>query len=485
MLRLPKSMAALLFASTMSTVSRSELVHAQPFGPPPPQNPGSATNGLATLHGDSAASDTTPLPGPGAGAVSAAYVPLLAACPSVVVASDGHPIALCTQIANQTPILHLLDPNTGLSLASRELVKGGSLFGGVYSYLDHQDRVVAVDGAHTLLWIGHRQGLLGLWELTLERSVSLATAVAGPCGSASCDGVVGLAPGYDGRIWFATGAGTIGVVDGTTSAVQTLALPTGETIDNGIASAPEGTAVVTSHALYLLNVDAGGAPKIVWRAPYDRGPARKPGQLSHGSGTTPTFFGPATGTEYLAILDNASPLAHLLVFLSAGPASPVCAIELPTPTGLGTENSPIGSGRSVIVASSYGYPYPAYPPHAGTSVPASAPISGGMARIDLATNGSGCSLIWTNPVHSAAVPKLSLADGLVYTIERQMVLASGMPSALDAYSYTTIAATTGQVTAQQTIAVSTLQDTLQFAGTIAPGGVLYQGTITGMLRIAP
>src|SRR5262245_54518517 len=47
------------------------------FGPPPPQNPFTARDGLATQHGDSAASDTSPLPGPGAGTVRAKRVDLV------------------------------------------------------------------------------------------------------------------------------------------------------------------------------------------------------------------------------------------------------------------------------------------------------------------------------------------------------------------------------------------------------------------------
>lgn len=78
------------------------------------------------------------------------------------------------------------------------------------------------------------------------------------------------------------------------------------------------TAVATDHALYLLRADAGGRPFIVWRAPYDRGPARKPGQLGHGTGTTPVFFGPHDGTRYVAMVDNAAPREHLLVYRTDG-----------------------------------------------------------------------------------------------------------------------------------------------------------------------
>jgi hypothetical protein len=240
--------------------------------------------------------------------------------------------------------------------------------------------------------------------------------------------------------------------------------------------------VVSDHALYVLRAGAADSPQLLWRAAYDRGPARKPGQFAQGSGTTPTFFGPTSGAEYVAIVDNASPLEHLLVYSVAGPATPVCALTLPAPTGYGTEASPIGSGRSVFVSSTYGYTYPALPAGAGPSVPPQAPITGGMTRVDLDQSASGCHVVWTNRVRSSALPKLSLRDRLIYTFARTMPLGPSLSSPLDVYQYTVVSPDTGAVLAQQPVAVGT--DTLQMAGTLAPGGVLYQGFVGGILRVA-
>ncbi|WP_208322454.1 hypothetical protein [Mumia sp. ZJ430] len=231
--------------------------------PWPPQNPATTTTGTATMHGDSASSDTTPYAGPGTGSV-----------------------ALCTAIFDRTPTVHLLDPANGKSLASLPLTKG-SLFGGVYAYLDHEDRLVVVDGDKNLLRIGHhRDG--STWRLTVDESTPLASAL--PAGAA----VVGLSPGWDHEVWIAASDGTVGTVaeDGT---VRTIAL--GEAVQNSISTVEGRTAVVTEHALYVLSARADGTPEVRWRAPYARGPGRKPGQLSWGSGATPTFFGPRQGTE--------------------------------------------------------------------------------------------------------------------------------------------------------------------------------------------
>ena len=67
-----------------------------------------------------------------------------------IIGADGYPVALCTRVADVRPIVLLLDPATGGQLASLE-VAAGSLFGGVYGYLDHEDRMVLVDGADETL----------------------------------------------------------------------------------------------------------------------------------------------------------------------------------------------------------------------------------------------------------------------------------------------------------------------------------------------
>lgn len=454
------------------------------FGPLPPPNPGLADHGFGNQHGDSAASDTSPLAGPGAREVSIRHFDLLAACPSVLLSRDHRVLALCTQIANQAPILLLLDPERGTVLAQREIAKG-SLFGGVYSYIDREDRVVVVDGSSKLLRIGMAEDARGRPELRVEQSTALGPHLLEACGDSSCGGVVGLTPDYEARVWFATGGGVVGFVSADGQSIEALALGAGERVANSIASAPEGVAVVTDRALYLLRVDASGRPTIVLRAEYERGPARKPGQLSHGSGSTPTFFGPSRGSEYLALVDNASPRSHLLVYRAGGEPSLLCRVELPEPAGRGSEDSPIGSGRSVFVTGTYGYTYPALPENTPPSQPDAAPLAGGIARIDVAADERSCSLSWSRATRLSALPKLSLADGLLYTFTRETSSLDGSAGALDRYSFAVLDAADGRTLREQTATTNGLHDTMHIAGTIAPHGVLYQGTMSGIFRIAP
>ncbi len=113
-------------------------------------------------------------------------------------------VSLCTTMIGQIPTIHLIDPKAdatplGRSVAQLPLAKG-SLLGGVYAYLDNENRLVAVDGNRQLVRISHAQNPDGSWRLELADVIDLSGAVAAD------DNVTGLAPDWDGNVWFATGA---------------------------------------------------------------------------------------------------------------------------------------------------------------------------------------------------------------------------------------------------------------------------------------
>lgn len=443
----------------------------------PVPNPYAGPDGTSSMHGDSAASDTTPYSGPGPSPAAAQYVPVLAACPTILAGADGMVLTLCTGIVDRSPRVLLVDPHTGEPVANLAL-EAGDLLGGVYAYVDNQDRLVTVDGSGRMLWIGHDHGgLLGAWRLYVDRAVDLTSAIASSCGSPTCDSVVTVAPGYDGRVWFATSHGRVGYVSLSDSSVRLLDLGDGEQVANSIATSPAGLAVATDHALYQVAADGSGHIRVQWRQPYDRGLARKPGQLSWGTGATPTYFGPVNGTKYVAITDNARPLEHLLVY-EADSGQLHCEVPLLGPDNSGTENSPIALGNQVYVASTYGYPYPALPADAGPSDPASAPFVGGMERFDVTAQGGQSR--WTNAARSAAVPRLSRPEGVIYTVERDALLGLA-----DASYLVRIDPHTGAVLSRTLLGAGPEFDTLQMVGTILPSGTLLQGTLTGYVVVRP
>ncbi|MFE3025506.1 hypothetical protein ACFXG3_15385, partial [Nocardia tengchongensis] len=124
-----------LGATALLTIATST---ASAFGPVPPANPYLGPVGTATMHGDSEASDTTPLPGVGTGGVHADFHEQAAACPTILQGADGLPQALCTKITDRAPKVLLLDPSNGNTLASLDLTKR-SQRGGVNAYLDNHD----------------------------------------------------------------------------------------------------------------------------------------------------------------------------------------------------------------------------------------------------------------------------------------------------------------------------------------------------------
>ncbi|CAM3073790.1 Secreted protein [Prescottella defluvii] len=477
------------------------------WGPLAPANPYLGPDGTSTMHGDAGSSDATRLAGPGTGAVSIAQYPLASACPTLLQGSDGLVVALCTTMIGQNPTVHLLDPAAstfpvGGTLAQLQLTKG-SLLGGVYAYLDSDDRLVVVDGSRHLLRIGHAQ-VDGKWTLSIDSSTDLTSDI--PDG----DNVTGLAPDWAGNVWFATGGGIVGTVDGDGDA-RTVPLPTGEQVQNSISTSEGGTAVATTHATYQLSAGPDAQPQIDWRQEYDRGSARKPGQLSWGTGSTPTYFGPVTGSEYLTIVDNADGQVNLLVYRSAT-GEEVCKEPVLPPgtdggslsgstgsadgsggslsgsvggsvgSGSGSENSPIAVGRSVFVASTYGYPYPTVPAGAGEAVPASAPFRGGMTRVDVDGDGEGCTTVWQNQVRSSAVPHLSTADGNIYTMVREGLDTT---TPLDGFAFAVLDPETGAVKTTRTVTGTLLGDTLQMSALITDDGRYMQGTISGIVSVDP
>ena len=321
------------------------------FVPLPPVNPFlglPATS--ATMHANAESSDSTYFSGPGSGSVSVLKnLNIPAAFALMLMGEDGLLQCVATNIVNETPYVYLIDPNTLAVLASMKLLYSqNALAGGIYSFIDHHDRLVLVNAKGYLQRIAHTEITDGTWKLNVVEQVNIGY-----------NGVVGLVPDYQGRVWFATGQGTngTGAVVGfyspyesvSTVDISTFTLPPGEQVANSISSCPYGVAVVSTSALYLFKAELGQVTQI-WRKTYDNGPGRKPGQLSHGSGTTPVFFGPREGFEYVTITDNAAPVENILVYRSL-------TGELTGSTSMGpligTEDAPMASGKGTPYIHTY------------------------------------------------------------------------------------------------------------------------------------
>ena len=451
------------------------------------QNPYLGINSLATMHGDAQSSDATPFAGPGdpgvGGTWKVTFTNHWAACPTILAGQDGYIQALMTQFLGsdakvRKPKLAIIEPASGAQLGAME-IPTGALLGGVYAYLDADSNLVMVDGTNALTWISHSQDGMKVW---VSRRIDLTDAMK----LEPKDHVVGIVPDWHGRIWVASERGVVGLIDPKRNVVRLTKLqqysPT-ERIDNSISACPQGVSIITSHGIYMLGADASTSkPRIIWSHSYDRGTKQKPGQLSHGSGATATFFGP-NGSDYVMLSDNGDRQEKLIVYRSAD-GSAVGEGPLFTPGASGTENSMIGVQNSIVGACTFGYPYVQYP---DTKPAYRAQVAPGMERWDVNDDASGITLKWrNNGIYSAAVPRLSTTDNLIYTCERPRGPA-GVLTGPVVYACA-IDMDSGRVVHRQRLPrLANLLaggDPSQMVGVIDKHGVWWQGTIGGIYRIS-
>lgn len=451
------------------------------------QNPYLGINSLATMHGDAQSSDATPFAGPGdpgvGGTWKVTFTNHWAACPTILAGQDGYIQALMTQFLGsdakvRKPKLAIIEPASGAQLGAIE-IPTGALLGGVYAYLDADSNLVMVDGTNALTWISHSQDGMKVW---VSRRIDLTDAMK----LEPKDHVVGIVPDWHGRIWVASERGVVGLIDPKRNVVRLTKLQQyspAERIDNSISACPQGVSIITSHGIYMLGADASTSkPRIIWSHSYDRGTKQKPGQLSHGSGATATFFGP-NGSDYVMLSDNADRQEKLIVYRSAD-GSAVGEGPLFTPDASGTENSMIGVQNSIVGACTFGYPYAQYP---DTKPAYRAQVAPGMERWDVNDDASGITLKWrNNGIYSAAVPRLSTVDNLIYTCERPRGPA-GVLTGPVVYACA-IDMDSGRVVHRQRLPrLANLLaggDPSQMVGVIDKHGVWWQGTIGGIYRIS-
>jgi hypothetical protein len=284
----------------------------------------------------------------------------------------------------------------------------------------------------------------------------------------SGDCLIALMPSWDGTIWFVTHGGTVGMVNPVSGAVHTLALP-GEIVANSFAvDETGGVYVVSDHAMYRFDAAPDATPAVTWRAPYDRGSAQKPGQLSQGSGTTPALV----GSDLVAITDNADPQMNVLVYrrgkLSGGQL--VCGQPVFAAGASDTENSLVAVGNSLIAENNYGYRDPSSTLLGATTTP-------GIARVDV-TDGH-CSTAWTSSqIAPTSVPKASLATGLLYVYTKP---ANAL--LIDAWYFTAIDIRSGRTVFSKLAGTGPEFNNHYAAIYLGPDATAYIATLTGMVRV--
>ncbi|MFV0934086.1 hypothetical protein [Pseudomonas jessenii] len=467
---------------------------AQPLNGTIPANPYMTSNGSSYMHSDGYSSDTHPGPGPLGRDVQVnsrdgSRKPG-GMCPIHTFDQQGRLVVLCANLMQFE--LQLLEPLTLKLLARYPLPPRPSTFhalitldpdkimadtSGAYFYVDEQNRVVIADAEQHIQRVVHRQDESGAWSFEAVDNWDLSDKVPHDCvkpanwfPKGECDPVTGVMPDHRGLIWWITRRGRIGTLNPDTGKVQGIQLAN-EEIQNGMSVAADGVYLVSDHAMYRFVADAEGKPVQGWREVYDRGTARKVGAINQGSGTTPTLL----GERYVTITDNSDGRINLLVYRReqdyAGNRL-ICKLPVFDNNASATDNSAIGWGRSIILENNAGY----------TSAFAQKDwqaVHGGISRIDIRTDESGCDRIWESKERSpSVVPKLSVSNGLLYfyTFEPQ-------PDGENAWYLMALDFDSGQTRFKALSGVGQAFDNNWSPITLAPDGTAYVGTFGGLVAL--
>ncbi|MFI1284275.1 hypothetical protein ACH4U5_26600 [Streptomyces sp. NPDC020858] len=445
-----------------------------------------AANGSSNVHGDAYQSDTHAGPGPTGHSPSVRSRLQGGLCGSVTFDSRNRIVTVC-MTPGHSPRLMLLDPDdlgaiASLTLPGRASTSPTEVFGGGYFYLGQRDRAVVPTKDGTIQVVAVRGD-----TLVTEARHDLKPVIGR-------SGIVSVLPDWSGRMWFVAASGVVGVLDPATGAIAVHVLP-GEEIANSIAvDESGGVFVVSDHALYRFDARTDGRPSVTWRAAYDRGTRQKPGQLSQGSGTTPTLIGPASGPDggYIAIADNADPRMNVLV-MTRGAAEPqrVCTQPVFAPGKGADENSLIAVGGDLIVENNYGYVVGKHALLKGMLGGRQVDTEAGLARVHVDYAARTCSVAWSDTTERvpSVVSKVSLASGLLYTFthptadELRDSRRKGGQGSPDAWYLTALDVRTGRRVWSRLVGTGPLFNNHYAPITLGRDGAAYVGVVGGLVRI--
>ncbi len=458
-----------------------------------PQNPSLGPNPFNHDHNDTWMSDTYDIAGPLGRAPEVLSNTMAEArrdpkspvfqCPGATADSQGRLILSCTGPGEWS--LVLVDPVTLEVLAYQHLPIPPNLLRAAaasYLYVDNQDQAVVPvvdvdDGNKVKIQVYGTIGSPGNLSFHKVREYDINDYIE------PGDNVNGVLPDWQGRIWFVVrNAATVGVLDPAAGLAKVLKLE--GSITNSFAMDRDAAYIDTTEKMYRIGLGSDGAPYVVWEEDYENIHERKPGQLSAGSGTTPTILGKG---KYVAITDNAKQL-HVVVFRTDEELKPpekrkVCEVPVFKEGAGADENSLMGSGLSLIAYNAYGYDLDQV-----YSDNRSMPNEPGIARVDVNPNGKGCRLVWENDGVQLidTVQKLSTRTGLVYAVTRKWDRAApgyeDEEYGLDVYYFSAIDFRSGEVVWERQMGRGFGYDAFGDL-VIGPNGTAYMPEYGGLVAV--
>jgi len=445
-------------------------------------NPNLANTNSSTMHVNSYASDAHLLGGPlgiNPQIISYSHGAFAGECATVTFDSKGNIVAVFGTFKEFTLMLispQTLKPLAKLSLPCRKSNKTLNLrkimsdtSGGAYFFLDNNDQVILVD-ANQNLKIIEQVWSKGVACFNIIKEINLSEILFN--NTSENDVITSILPDWEGRYWFVSRLGIIGVFNPITEDISVICLEN-EEIQNSFAIDKDGVYIVSDKALYGLTTNTNSdQPRIIWREKYERATKKKLGSITLGSGTTPTLL----GNKFVAITDNADDRINVLVYnrrFDFTESRLICKVPVFETGKSATENTLIGVGNSLIVENNFGYDL-------FTNMMFGRVGSGGISRVDFCDETKKGKVIWYNPIISqTTVPKVSLENGLIYVYSKDPSVGWG----IDAYYLTALDFDTGETIFEILTGTGVQYDNNWAPITLGPDKSAYIGVLRGLVKV--
>jgi hypothetical protein len=442
--------------------------------PRTPQNPHMSPNGTSEVHNDGWQTNAFTWAGPLGRSPQTSSTMIVRDCGSITFDRQGRVVSIC--VGASGPQLYMFDPSTLATLATFSLPPRQSvpsnLFqdftGGGYFYLDNRDQVVTATTTRHIYVISETPGATPGFALLRDYDLSKVLT--------SSEAITSALPDQRGLLWVVTKTdGVVLTLNLRSGAIRSMKLGNGAQgeIENSFATDEHDSVyIATNRKLYRFAAGRRGRPLISWQVTYPNSGEHKVGQVDDGTGTTPLVM----PGGYVSITDNADPM-DVVVYRTAvhlrHRSRLVCRVPVFTRGASATENSLIGAGRAMIVENNYGYQDPTSAGQGKLTAP-------GFTRADINRDGKGCHVVWTNATERAptVVPKVSLANGLIYTYTKD-------PGMSDPWYWTTIDFRTGRTVYKQFAGSNPLGFyNNNYAGiALSPSATAYLGTLGGLIAM--
>lgn len=365
-------------------------------------------------------------------------------CARLGLTSTDRLVGLCSGSSGSS--LRLVDPDSMRPTAMRDLAASESCAGDAF-YLDADDRAVVATSDRRVLAV-RAVAVEGADDLATDTSWDLKPYV--PFG----DCVVGLAPDWSGRIWWASSHGLVGTISEDSGQVRVIDL--GEDVRRGLTADDGGVYVVTDTALHRLAAGPDGTPQATWRTAYDGGSGSAPVLVDGGA---------------VAITDTGGDDRMGVLFVAREGGQVICRqpVFAEGDGATASDLAPLGTG--VVVTNNHGYSSP-------RSTLFGLTTSHGIARVDL-VDGE-CEERWSSDA-------VSPSSGVVVSHPQQLVYAwTKRPSLMgvSAWYLTALDAESGRIMWSVRTGTGLLAGSDGSQILIGPGGSAWLGTLAGLVRVS-